>query len=98
MPTQRLDDARLEGTSTFLLSSRLQTSRPSPRLQMSSYAGPLIRTQVMRPGAVSAEAEWPAEAFVDLGDLGRGVSWALAIEGAATLIVCAAWHLWELWR
>lgn len=98
MPTQRLDDARLAGTSTFLLSSRLQTSRPSPRLQMSSYAGPLIRTQVMRPGAVSAEAEWPAEAFVKFRDLGRGVRWALAIEGAAALSICGLWYLCHLWR
>jgi len=88
VPTQRFDNIPLAAASTSLL---------SPRVQMSSYAAPLTRTHVMRAGAISADAEWPAEAIVNLSDLGRGVRWALAIEGAAALGIYAVWHLWRLW-
>ena len=89
MQSQRFNDAHLAVASPSLL---------SPRLQMSSDATPLLRSQVMKAGAVVAEAEWPAEAIVNLRDLGRGVSWALAIEGAAALSLLAVWYLWHLWR
>jgi hypothetical protein len=51
----------------------------------------------MRAGAISADAEWPAEAIVNLSNLARGVRWALAIEGAAALGIYAIWHLCRLW-
>ena len=97
MPTQRLNDARLVAASTPLLSSLLQTSPLSPQLQMSSYAAPLIRAQVVKPRTISAETEWPDEAFVNLRDLRRGVGWALAIESAAALSCYIIWHLWHIW-
>lgn len=88
MPIQRFVNMPLAAASTSLL---------SPGVQMSSYVAPLTRSQVMRPGAISAGAEWPAEAIVNLSDLARGVRWALAIEGAAAVGIYAVWHLWRLW-
>ena len=88
MPTQRFDDIH----SATALPSLL-----SPPLHMSSYAAQPMQTQGMEAGATSAEAEWPAEAIVNLRDLGRGVGWALGIEGAAALTIYAVWYLWHLW-
>jgi hypothetical protein len=98
MPTQRLDDAHLSAVSTSLLPPRRQTSLVEPFLQLSRYPAPYFLAEVIRPRAASAETEWPAEAFVDVGDLGRGVSWALAIEGAVALSICGLWYLCHLWR
>ncbi len=88
MPTQRFDDNNPATALPSLL---------SPPLQMSSYAAQLMQTQGMKAGATSAEAEWPAEAIVNLRDLGRGVGWALGIEGAAALTIYAVWYLWHFW-
>ncbi len=88
MPTQRFDDIHPATALPSLL---------SPQLHMSSYAAPLMQTQGMKAGAIRVEAEWPAEAIVNLRDLGRGVGWALGIEGAAALSFYAVWHLWRLW-
>lgn len=88
MPSQRFDTIPLAAASPSMFSLPLQ---------MSSYAAPLTRTQVMRAGTISTDAEWPAAAIVNLSDLARGVRWALAIEGAAALGIYAVWHLWRLW-
>lgn len=65
---------------------------------MGSYAAPLMEPRGLDAAAMSPEAEWPPEAIVDLRALGRGVCWALAIEGAAALCFYGAWHLWHVWR
>ena len=52
----------------------------------------------MTSSAMNTEAERPAEAFVDLYDLAKGVVWALVIEGAAALSICSICYLWRLWR
>jgi len=88
VPTQQFDGIHPATAMPSLLSQPLQ---------MSSYAAPLIQAPRMKAGAMCAEAEWPAEAFVNLRNLGRGVSWALGIEGAAALTIYAVWHLWHLW-
>jgi hypothetical protein len=69
----------------------------APRTQMASYADPLAGTQIARGGASRAGIEWPAEAIVNLRLLAKGISWALAIEGATALSVCAVWYLCHLW-
>lgn len=89
MPSQRFDDGHLFAPSSSLL---------SPRLQMSSYAAPILRSEGMTAGTMNAEAEWPAEAFVNLYNLAKGVGWALAIEGIAALSICSIFYLWHLWR
>jgi hypothetical protein len=64
---------------------------------MSSYATTVAGAQVLRSGAVRADTEWPAAAIVNLHLLGKGVGWALAIEGAAALSIYGIWYLWHLW-
>ena len=80
MPSQFLNDALL----------------PAPGIRIASYADPLAGTQVTTSGASRAGFEWPAEAIVNLRLLAKGVGWALAIEGATALSVCAVWYLCHL--
>jgi hypothetical protein len=63
---------------------------------MSSYATALPHSSVLSAGGPNAEAEWPPEGIVNVHDLGKGVGWALAIEGAAALAICLVWHLWHV--
>jgi hypothetical protein len=88
VPTQPFDNSNLAAISTPRLSSSLQ---------MSSYAAPL-RLDVFERRSMCPQGEWSAEAVVDLRKLGRGVGWALAIEGTAAFFVCVAWHLLSLLR
>ena len=88
MSVQRFDDAPFLAASSSLFSSPLQ---------MSSYASTLPRPQGLSAGGPQAEAERPADAIVNLRDLGRGVGWALVIEGAAALSLYGLWRLWRLW-
>jgi hypothetical protein len=61
---------------------------------MSSYAGSLAQPQGLETSSVSPESERPDEAVVDLRLLGRGVRWALAIEGVAAMSIYVVWYLW----
>jgi hypothetical protein len=70
----------------------------SPNLEMSSYAAPLMVTHVVDSSVIDAEEEFPPEAVVDWGDLGKCVRWAFGIEGVVTLAVYGVWQLWHLWR
>jgi hypothetical protein len=81
MATQLLDNTRLL----------------APQIQMSSYAATQAGAEVLRSGAVRADAEWPTEAIVNLHLLGKGVGWALAIESAVALSIYGIWYLWHLW-
>ena len=73
-------------------------SRLSPSLQMSSLAVPISRPDGFGAGSASRVVEWPAEVIVDRNALGRGVCWALGIEGTAALFIFMLWHLWTLVR
>lgn len=79
----------------------LQTARVAalPALPLSPPLGltPLAGARPIGTGIGHDIAEWPAEALVNLHDLGKGVRWALAIEGVAALTIYAAWQLWRLW-
>ena len=88
MATQPFDNAHLLTASPSLL---------APQLQLSSYAPTVAGTEVLRSGAVPADAEWPGEAIVNLHRLGKGVCWALGIEGAAALSLYGIWLLWNRW-
>lgn len=70
----------------------------SPSFQMSSYAVPLTRPRLLEERERNPEAASADEAVVNLRLLGRGVVWGLAIEGAAALCACVAWHLWSVLR
>lgn len=89
MPSRRFDNTNLTIISPSLL---------SPPLEMSSYAAPLTQADVLGAGTMSPEVEWPVQTVVDPRSLGKGVSWALGIEGAAALCLYGIWHLWHLWR
>jgi len=71
-----------------------QCASPAP---MSSYSFPVLRAEGMSVDAMKAEAEWPAEAVVNHHDLGKGVRWALAIEGIAAMCIYAICYLCRLW-
>lgn len=66
--------------------------------QMSSTALPMLRPRVFSSREMSPEAEWPTEAVVEFRVLGRGVAWALAIEGTAAIAGYVLWHLFTLLR
>lgn len=74
------------------------SSEAKPLMQMSSYAVPLGQGRSLDDGPFSAEIGWSSEAVVDVGALGKGVRWALAIEGCAALSIYCIWHLWSLLR
>ncbi len=87
MPTRPFDNPNFGAPAGRLL---------SPSFQMSTYAAPLIRPGMLQASRIGHEAECPDEAVVDVRRLGKGVCWALAIEGAATLCIFLAWHLRSL--
>ena len=76
--------------------SAASTPQLAPLAPMSSYSFPVLRTEGMSVDATKAQAEWPAEAVVNHHDLGKGVRWALAIEGAAAMCIYAICYLCRL--
>ena len=100
----RAADCRYEPEKDVNVQTRaLDTTNPlpsllSPKMEMSSYAAPLMAAHVVDSPATDAEAEWPLEAVVDWSKLGKGIRWALGLEGLATLAVYGMWQLWHLWR
>ena len=89
MPSRPFDNPNIGTTAVSPL---------APSYQMSSSALPMLRPRVFSGRGMSPEAEWPAEAVVDIRVLGRGVAWALAIEGTAAFTMYIAWHLFTLLR
>jgi hypothetical protein len=85
VPLGRFDNASL---TTML------PSLPSEPLQMSSFAAPMTQGRALETDTIVPEA---AQAIGDLHRVGKGVCWALGIEGAAALCLYAIWHLWQLW-
>jgi hypothetical protein len=76
----------------------MSLSLPFQLLQMSSFAAPMTRGDVLNAGTMSPEAEWPTQDAVDFRRLAKGVRWALGIEGGVALCVYLIWHLWQLWQ
>lgn len=48
--------------------------------------------------AMGREEELGDEGFLEAGNVAKGVSWAISIEGGAALLFYAVWHLWHVWR
>lgn len=67
----------------------------SRSLPMNGYAAPalqhLLSDGSSRARATEPKAEWAAQAFEEFRHTGKGVVYALVIEGAAALCACAAW-------
>ncbi|HWB98328.1 MAG TPA: hypothetical protein VG672_16560 [Bryobacteraceae bacterium] len=70
----------------------------APTLSVSGYAAPFTGSRTLDSIATPAETEWPAEAIVDGRKLLKGIGWALAIEGAAALVLYGAWDMHHLGR
>jgi hypothetical protein len=60
-----------------------------------SYAAPSAPACVL-DAAAGPQAEWAAEAIVNLRHVVAGISCALLIEGAVALSIYATWNLWHL--
>ncbi len=91
MSTLQFDNWKHRAASSSLLSSSLQVS---------SYAGPSIPAGVLDAQITSPQAEWAAEAIVNLRHVVAGICCALIIEGGFAFAVYSVWHfmrLWHLW-
>ena len=86
--------ARPEEFSKLSMSSPA-ISRPLPLV---GYAPPLADAPPLESMSPDSAAEWPPEAIVDGRKLGKGLRWALTIEGIAALIFYGAWYLRHLLR
>jgi hypothetical protein len=87
VPTPLFDNGRLLATSH---------SFTAPQMQMSNNASSLARAHFVRSEGLRVETGWAAKPIADLRRLGKGVSWALAIECTAALGFYFVWHLWHL--
>ncbi len=85
--------AKLENWNPATLSASLL----SHSLPMSSFATPamqhLLSDGATMANALEPKAEWAAEAIDEFRHVGKGVCFALAIEGAAALCACVIWHI-----
>ncbi len=88
MPTRPFDNSNFVAMPMRPLSSTYQ---------MSSYAVPVARPGVLDGGMLNRNAEWP-EAVVDVRALGKGVAWALGIEGVGALCIFLVCHFWSFLR
>ncbi len=91
MSNPQFANLTLATASPSLLASPFpMSSRPS-----ASFATPSASVGVP-DAAAGPQAEWAAEAIVDLRRVVAGVSCALLIEGAVALSIYATWNLWHL--
>ena len=72
--------------------SALTPALPNSPLSLPSYDSP------SEPVAVpdAPQAEWAAEAIVNLRHVVAGIFFALIIEGAVALCIYATWNLWHI--
>lgn len=88
MPKPQFESWKL-ATAT---SAQLSSSLPMSSLSLTSYAAP--STPAGLPDA--PQAEWAAEAIVNLRHVVAGVGFAFIIEGAVALCIFATWNLWHI--
>lgn len=88
MATSQFDSWKLATSSPSLLTPAL----PVSSLPLPSYDAP--SEPVAFPDA--PQAEWAAEAIVNLRHVVAGVSFAFIIEGAVALCIYATWNLWHI--
>jgi hypothetical protein len=75
--------------------------RPSPfqiahQAQITSYAATFASSREITNIVLGTDAKRPAESIVNLRLLGKGVGWALGIEGAMAMCAYAIWWLWHI--
>jgi hypothetical protein len=88
MPTGTFDNPNLASVVVPRVSRPLEMSCLSAPFQL--HAG-----HVDRGGCPSME--WPADAVVE-GRAWKGACWALAIEGAAAILIYGMWQFWSIIR
>jgi hypothetical protein len=69
----------------------------APQVQMASYAATFASAHAIASRSLPTEAELHSDANADLRRLGKGVGWALGIEGVTALCAYAVWFLCHLW-
>jgi hypothetical protein len=74
------------------------SSLVAPQVQMASYAATFASAQLIASRSLGTEPERPNDANADLRRLGKGVGWALGIEGVTALCLYGVWFLCHLWR
>lgn len=89
MPTRPFDNSN---------STSLAVPRFPRLLEMSSQPVPLLQRSERVDRGASSTIDWPDNPDVEGRALGKGVCWALAIEGAAAIGIYGLWHLWSLIR
>jgi hypothetical protein len=77
------------------LPSLFSTALPTSSLASASYAAPSAPAGVPADAA-GPQAEWAAEAILNLRHVVAGTSCALIIEAAVALSIYATWNLWHL--
>ena len=73
---------------------KLAAVSPSP-LPLSKYAAPSATTAVA-DASNPPQAEWAAEAIVNVRHVVAGIGFALVIEAAAAIAIVATWNLWHI--
>jgi hypothetical protein len=86
MATQRLNVDRILAASSF---------RAASQTQLGGCAGPFGSTAAVAGRELHRQVEWNPEAVVDHQLLGKGIRWALGIEGVTALCLYAIWFVWH---
>ncbi|HEY1806757.1 MAG TPA: hypothetical protein VGG45_19965 [Terracidiphilus sp.] len=78
--------------------AHLSAAQPFPAVPSSqSYAAKFGGSQAVASRIVlPSQPDWHPDGAVDLRLLGKGVSWALGIEGITALGLYTAWFFWHL--
>lgn len=82
-----------------LQSWKLATASPSlhrSSLPVSSYAASYAAQSCSAVNPLAPQAEWAAEAVVNLRHVVAGISFAFIIEAAFALCIFAIWNLWHI--
>jgi hypothetical protein len=82
-----------------LQSWKLATASPSlyrSALPVRSYAASYAAQSGFAANLQAPQAEWAAEAVVNLRHVVAGISFAFIIEAAAALCIFAIWNLWRI--
>jgi len=71
-------------------------SAVAPQTQLASYDGPFASSQAITSRSLRTQPQCHPETAVNLRLLGKGVGWALGIEGVTALCLFAVWFVWHL--
>src|ERR1700733_9879038 len=99
MRSSRAQSLRFKMAQAQLQSWKLAAASPSlhrSSLPARSYAASYAARSTPAAKTQSPQAEWAAEAVVNLRHVVAGISFAFIIEAAAALCIFAVWGLWRI--